>query len=221
LTKPLLSIRLYDLDRGTGDYDWELPVEWLTHALAETDATATQPGRVTLTASKDGTQVILHGWAKAEVTMPCARTLEPVAVWLKAEIVLVLRPAPASTQANRPHRVRSSKKNVLSSDAVGASLGAQSAKSRKAAHGSDEDLALEDAAEDFYHGDQIDLDQLVREFLILELPMMPLRSDLRFEVMPAISATPGATVSDDADLIDPRLRPLAELASRLKKPTKE
>jgi uncharacterized metal-binding protein YceD (DUF177 family) len=83
------------------------------------------------------------------------------------------------------------------------------------------ELSLEDAAEDVYHGETIELDTLVREFLILELPMMPLRSDLRFEEMPAISATPGVTVSDDADRIDPRLRPLAEIASRLKKPTKE
>jgi uncharacterized protein len=221
LTTPLLRIRLVDLDRGKSDYDWELPVEWLNHALAETDAKATSPGRVTLTASKDGLQVILHGRAQADVTMPCARTFEPVAIKLNAEIVLVLHPAPTTTPAVRPHRARASKNSAQSSSATTSDLGKLSAKSRKMVQRPETELTLEDAAEDFYHGEQIDLDELVREFLILELPMMPLRSDLRFEGMPAISATPGATVSDDADFIDPRLRPLAEIARRLKKPTKE
>ena len=133
----------------------------------------------------------------------------------------MLHPAPTTTPAARPHRARASKNSAQSSSVTTSDLGKLSAKSRKMVQRPETELTLEDAAEDFYHGEQIDLDELVREFLILELPMMPLRSDLRFEGMPAISATPGATVSDDADFIDPRLRPLAEIARRLKNPTKE
>jgi uncharacterized protein len=216
-----LSIRLVDLDRGQTEYDWELPVEWLAHVFEETEASATLPGRVKLTASKNGTQVILHGRATAEVTMRCARTMDPVSVKLNPEIVLLLRPAPTAVPAAQPHRVRSSKKTDKSSAAASPVSRAESTKFKKMASRPEVELSLEDAAEDVYHGETIELDTLVREFLILELPMMPLRSDLRFEEMPAISATPGVTVSDDADRIDPRLRPLAEIASRLKKPTKE
>jgi uncharacterized protein len=221
LTTPILTIRLVDVDRGKGDYDWELPVDWLTRAFEGTDATPTAAGRVTISASKNGSQVVLLGRAKAEVTMPCARTLEPVPIQLNAEIVLMLHPAPASKPANRSHSPKLGKRAAQASGATKLETALEPAKSRKMAHRPEVELTLEDAAEDFYHGEQIDLDEVVREFLILELPMMPLRSDLRIEGRPAISATPGATLSDDAEFIDPRLRPLAEIASRLKKTTKE
>jgi uncharacterized metal-binding protein YceD (DUF177 family) len=84
------------------------------------------------------------------------------------------------------------------------------------------ELTEDDAAEDTYTGDQVVLDEFVREFLVLELPMMPVRSDLRSEARPAIPAAPDP--SDDSDSchgVDPRLRPLAEIASRLSKKTKE
>lgn len=221
MTTPLLTIRLVDVDRGKGDYDWELPLDWLTRAFESTDATPTAPGRVTVTASKNGSQVVLLGRAKADVTMPCARTLDPVPVALNAEIVLMLHPAPTTKPSSRSQSAKLGKRVAQSAGATKPETVKEPAKSRKMAHRPEAELTLEDAAEDFYHGEQIDLDEVVREFLILELPMMPLRSDLRIEGRPAISATPGATLSDDAEFIDPRLRPLAEIASRLKKTTKE
>jgi uncharacterized protein len=221
LTTSLLTIRLVDLDRGKGDFDWELPVEWLTSAFEGTDAIPTATGRVKIAASKDGTQVILHGRASAEVTMPCARTLEPVPIRLDTEIILVLHPDPTAASANRSHGGRSAKRTSAALGSSKTGFAVETPKSKKLSQRPETELTLEDAAEDFYRGEQIDLDELVREFLILELPMMPLRSDLRIEERPAISATPGTTHGDDAEHIDPRLRPLAEIASRLKKPTKE
>jgi uncharacterized protein len=221
LAKASFTIRLADIDRGVREFDWELPVEWLTHAFAETDAAPVSSGKLTLTASKNGSQVILHGRAKAQVTMPCARTLEPVDVRLDSEIVLVLRPGPTPAPAAKPHAVQSSKNSVRSYHAARRAEKGEVTHRHKTTNEPEAELSLEDACEDFYHGEHIELDQFVREFLILELPMMPLRSDLRFEGRPAISATPELTGGDDANFVDPRLRPLAELASRLKKSTKE
>lgn len=181
----------------------------------------TGPGRVTIAASKNGSQVILHGRAKALVTMPCARTLEPVEVRLDSEIVLMLRPAPTPTPAGKPRAVQSSKTSVRSYHAARRAEKGEAVQVHKSTNKPETELSLEDACEDVYHGEQVELDEFLREFLILELPMMPLRSDLRFGGRPAISATPELTDGDDASFVDPRLRPLAELASRMKKSTKE
>ena len=221
LTTPLFRIRLADVDRGKREYDWDLPVEWLSHAFSDTDATPTAPGQLSIALSKNGTQVILHGHAKANVTMPCARTLEPVAVALDAEIILMLRPAPVALTTPRGTHVHSSKKQAQSSSHTGTQTQRLGGPGHRLVHRPESELTLEDAAEDFYQGEQLELDDFVREFLVLELPMMPLRSDLRFEERPAIPATPESRLGDHADAIDPRLRPLAEIASRLKKSTKE
>jgi uncharacterized protein len=221
VAKASFIIRLADVDRGVRDYEWDLPVEWLKHAFADTDAVPEGPGRVKMTASKSGSQVILHGRAEAHVTMPCARTLEPVPVRLDSDIVLMLRPSPSPAPATKPGVVQSSKNSVRAYHESRRAQRSDGVAHHKTAHDPESELTLEDASEDFYHGEQIELDPFIREFLVLELPMMPLRSDLRFEVRPAIPATPESTVGEDANFIDPRLRPLADLASRLKKTTKE
>jgi uncharacterized protein len=214
----MLSIRLVDVDRGKRDYEWELSPEWLRRAFEGTEAEATAPGHLTVTVSKDGMQVILRGWATAKVTMPCARTGDPVPLNLAAELTVLLRPAPG---APRSGDHQSSKKRAQSSKTTTPEAASHKGASRKPTQKPEAELTWEEAADDYYTGEQIDLNDLVREFLVLELPMMPLRSDLRDAVRPAIPAAPDSTNGDDADAIDPRLRPLAEIASRLKKTIKE
>ena len=60
------------------------------------------------------------------------------------------------------------------------------------------------------------LDEFVREYIILELPMAPVRSDLRAQDKPAIPAPPEDAIADAGKQIDPRLAPLAAVAVRLK-----
>jgi uncharacterized protein len=219
LTTPTLNIRLVDVDRGKLDYEWELSQEWLRRAFDGTEAEPSAPGHVTVTVNKDGPQVLLRGWAKASVTMPCARTGDPVPLALRAELVVLLSPAPTAGPRGTAHQ--SSKKRAPSSKTTGAEPTSPKSASRKPAHKPESELSWEEAADDYYTGEQIELDDLVREFLILELPMMPIRSDLRDGERPAIPAAPDSTSGGDADEIDPRLRPLAEIASRLKKTIKE
>ncbi|MBM4362314.1 MAG: hypothetical protein FJ104_06510 [Deltaproteobacteria bacterium] len=63
------------------------------------------------------------------------------------------------------------------------------------------------------------LDPFVREFLLLELPLFPLREDLRSDETPAIEAPPEAPGSPERAPgeapLDPRLAPLLSLRARL------
>ena len=83
------------------------------------------------------------------------------------------------------------------------------------------ELSREESAEDVYSGTEVVLDAFVREYIILELPMVPLRSDLRDNDKPAIPAPPADAMADTGNQIDPRLAPLAKVANRLKHETKE
>ena len=79
--------------------------------------------------------------------------------------------------------------------------------------------ASEEAADDDTHdGERVLLDPLLREFLVLELPMVPLREDLRSEATPAIEArpVPAGNGQEARAEVDPRLAPLAAIARRLR-----
>jgi hypothetical protein len=79
----------------------------------------------------------------------------------------------------------------------------------------------ETAGQDTYEGHEIVLDGFAREFLILELPMFPRRSDLPTDRAAANPPLPADSQPGGDKPIDPRLSPLAELKSRLEKIKKE
>jgi uncharacterized protein len=78
--------------------------------------------------------------------------------------------------------------------------------------GAAELLSAEEAARDEYSGETLELDAYVREHLLLELPLFPVRSDLPFESEAATNTPP----DESGAAPDPRLAPLAALASQLK-----
>ena len=87
----------------------------------------------------------------------------------------------------------------------------------------DETPLLDDetAGQDTYDGHEIALDHFVREFLILELPMFPRRSDLPTDSPPANPPLPADSQPGGDKPLDPRLSPLAELKSRLEQKIKK
>jgi uncharacterized metal-binding protein YceD (DUF177 family) len=200
------SIKVADLEYGDREIDEEIPVSWLETAFAGSEATPRgRPGRLSATIAKSGRDVMVRGRAEAAVTMPCARTLDPVDVDLGADIFLLLTPrsSASSPGGNRPrkHKGPAAKK-----------AGKQRADGPKAP-AQEEDLDDADAARDTYDGEDIVLDEFVREFLVLELPMFPLRPDLRSAEATGIEP-PFPQGPRDKE-IDPRLAPLAAIASRL------
>jgi uncharacterized metal-binding protein YceD (DUF177 family) len=82
-------------------------------------------------------------------------------------------------------------------------------------------LSDEDAGKDTYDGHEVVLDDFVREFVILELPMFPRRSDLPIDQTAANPPLPAGSQPGGDKPLDPRLSPLAELKSRLEKIKKE
>jgi uncharacterized metal-binding protein YceD (DUF177 family) len=180
------EVPLADLEEGEKALEWSVPEKWLVSALAGTEAAPRgAAGTLALRLRKDGRQVMVRGRLEAELVMPCARTLRPVDVPVRAEVFLLLSPASGEAPASR---------------------GKRSGRGKRAR--SAELLTEQDAARDTYSGDRVVLDEFVREFLLLELPMMPLHPD----APPAIGPVPGGPTP-----VDPRLAPLGEIAGRLRK----
>src|SRR5690606_19375732 len=149
---------------------------------------------------RTGKEYIVRGQIEVELALPCARTSEPAVYELKPDLTLLLRRRVGSTPQ----------------------AGSRSERHRTRAQRKAEDegpLSDEDAASDTFSGDTIELDAFVREQLILEFPMFPLRSDLRSAASaaigpaPQIEAAPAAGSEPAEQQIDPRLAPLLEIAN--------
>jgi uncharacterized metal-binding protein YceD (DUF177 family) len=235
---PTFSLPLADLDYGDREIDEPIPVAWLATAFADTDATPRgEPGRLEVSVSKSGRDVMVRGQATATVVMPCARTLDPVPIDLRADVFLMLAPGSSDVDAPRGRRRRPGRGGAdAGAERPGrggtaaspaeparrskpASGGKGAARSGRPKPDDGEELAEEGVARDTYDGDRIVLDAFVREFLLLELPMFPLREDLRREATPAIDSPPigpAPVGPEKEDAVDPRLAPLAALRSRLR-----
>lgn len=201
MQETLFSVPIRDLERSDQRRSWEIPASWIDSALAESEARSDgTPGKLELYFKKTGREILVKGHAVASVTMPCARTLEPVGVKLDAEILLLLSPRPTAPagapRAGKRQRGARGEPGALDADEEAAEL-----------------LSAEEAARDEYSGETVELDVFVREHLLLELPLFPVRSDLPFESEAATNTPP----DESGAAPDPRLAPLAALASQLKK----
>lgn len=201
----LFSVPVRDLERSDQRRSWEIPPTWLDWALADSEARSDgTPGKLELYLKKTGREILVKGKVLANVSMPCARTLEPVAVALDAEIMLLLSPS-STAPAGAPRAGK--RQRGARAEPGGAGRDAD------VDDGAAELLSAEEAARDEYSGDTVELDTFVREHLLLELPLFPVRSDLPFEADAATNTPP----DESGAAPDPRLAPLAALASQLKK----
>ena len=197
--QPHFVVPLTDLERGPKQVRWEIDARWLRWAFEATDATpCAEPGELNVELTKNGREVMVRGEAKATVNMPCARTLDPVAVALSAEIFLMLAP---SAPAEPPRRRKAPRAD---------------ARRRAPAWETTPVLSENEAARDTFQGEQITLDDFVREFLLLELPMVVMRPDLPADTDGAYGLPPPDLGTERP--IDPRLLPLIAIKSRLSNP---
>ena len=211
------TVTIADLERGPKEVHWDLPVDWLAQTLADTDATPVGSGTLDAKLGLNGREVLVRGTISVTVTMPCVRTLEPIELTLQPELFLLLAP-PVSPSSPLPRRHR------------GGTHGATASRQRK--HQSmdatndtkgwerDPTLTEHDAARDTHDGEKVVLDAFIREFLVLELPMAPRRSDLPSVLDAATTPAPQDPGAAGGPPVDPRLAPLLEIASRMRK-TKE
>jgi uncharacterized protein len=179
------SIPVHDLDAAGKEFLFPVRAAWIRGALEATSVSpAPTDGELAVRVSKSGTDVVVRAKLRAELTVPCARCLEP---------------APVSVRED------------LSALAVEASS-AQSPKDGAKRDGRDddeeEDVSSDEADVIVYDGKTVVLDDLVRDEILLGVPMIPLCSD----GCPGIRPQP---VAEDAasgnGSIDPRLKPLMKL----------
>lgn len=166
--KATFLVSASELDAGGKEYALPIPNAWLTTALDDSDATPVGDGAIDVRLSKSGTDVVVHGKARTNVEVPCARCLEPVKVTLAPEISVLMVPA-AKIKHQREHEMASSEADVLP-----------------------------------YDGENVVLDDLLRDDLLLEIPMIPLCS----EDCPGIAS---AHAKEESKPVDPRLAPLLRL----------
>jgi uncharacterized metal-binding protein YceD (DUF177 family) len=216
-------IRIPDLESGPKIVRAPIPPEWLDEILEDTEVRhAGGPGELSLSATKSGQDVLIRGNLTVTVQVPCARTLDPAIYELKPDIFLLLSPARRGAEGGRAERARPARAGGdRARPEKGRSEPVKPAETRAKSKGtrgtggweSDPELTDEGAATDTYSGDDLVLDKFLREFILLEVPMVPLREDLRdsdFEARPRLPESQERAA-------DPRLSPLALLKDRLEK----
>lgn len=202
-------VPIRDLDDGPKNVEFELEDAFLRLALDGTEATWSGPGSLKLEIAKVGGQVMVRGRASVDVTLPCARTLEPVIVPLRPEIFLMLTKVsePAAPARPKARKSRRAPKAGAAEKPAGKKKGYQPWED-------DPELGDDDASFDTFEGEELVLDPFVREFLLLDLPMVPVSSDLPTGAIPAIPRPPAESGEKP---VDPRLAPLAAIAARMRK----
>ena len=207
-------VSVSEVDRGEVEKSWPLALDWLQLALEGTEALpGEKAGQLNVRVTRTGRDYVVLGRWSVDLVFRCARTLEPAPYSLAADLTLLLRrganpeqPGKAPTRSER-HRTRAQKNAEP-----------------------DTELSDEDVAADTFTGDQIVLDEFVREQLLLEFPMFPLRSDLRSAASAAIGPAPEIPEADatkvlgntptqsdvvERETLDPRLAPLLDIANEL------
>jgi uncharacterized protein len=188
------SIPVHDLDAGGRDFHLPVRAAWLRGVLEGTDVGgSTKDGELRVRLSKSGNDVVLLGSVAAEMTVPCSRCLEPTPVTVHEDFSLLAVPSPSSRPAHKSRAGRSP------------------ARPRRQEREDDDAIEPEEADVIPYDGETLVLDDLVRDELLLGIPMIPLCS----EACPGISPNLG----DGAEAatptgVDPRLRPLLELKKK-------
>jgi uncharacterized protein len=175
---PELTIPVHDLDAGGKEVRLALEKSWLKRALEGTDITPGKGGELDVRLSKSGTDVVIHGELRGELVIACARCLEPARITIREPIAALAVPASALREPGQ------------------------------SGHGEDGELETDEADVIPYDGDTLVLDDLVRDELVLGVPMIPLCS----EGCPGIRPSPGpGGGAHDGAPIDPRLAPLLAL----------
>jgi uncharacterized metal-binding protein YceD (DUF177 family) len=222
MSRPELVVPVADLERGSKHVEFVLSDAWLRRALEGTDATITAPGKLDVTLSKNGTEVLVRGTLEVDLTLPCVVTLDPVPVPVRTEVLLMLAPAGGATTGHESHTLRRRPRPAKAETAGSTEKSAPNKGERSKSLGKGEgrweetpELTDETAGRDTYDGHEIVLDHFTREFLILELPMFPRRSDLPTDGPAANPPLPAGSQAGGDKPLDPRLSPLAELKSRL------
>lgn len=178
------SVPARDLDAGGKHVRFIVRAAWIRGALEGTDVQqGGADGAIDVRLSKSGTDVVVRGTLAAELSVPCARCLEPARVIVSEPISALVIPAAELAPAPK---------------GKGKGEGQDDGDDEPAMAGREAEVIP-------YDGETVVLDDLVRDELLLAVPMIPLCS----ESCPGIS--PEHPEESAGPAIDPRLRPLLRL----------
>jgi uncharacterized protein len=170
-------IPVSELDAGGKEYRFAVRPSWMRGQLEDHEAKAGErEGSVVVRASKSGHDVVVNGRLEAELTVPCARCLEPFSLPIKTELAVLYAPAA---------KVKTADKDEY-------------------------EFSSEEADTLPFDGETVVLDDLVKDELLLEIPMIPLCS----EACPGMGTPPGTEEKADEKGIDPRLAPLMQFRAK-------
>jgi uncharacterized protein len=212
---PLIVVTANDIDIPGIALDATLPQAWLDSELAEAEAQANAPGRLTARLSRSGTEIVVRGRVVASLQLPCARCLQPASAEVDTELSLLLKPAPELRAAGAAAAARSPQKSRRVRAAEAAEAAEATAETARNAKKKDQEyeFSADEADVDTFDGEVVVLDGFVREAILLELPSFPLCSD----ACPGIEATRAAIAAEapPPPSVDPRLAPLRALRDKL------
>lgn len=175
----LITFNAADIHLEGIEVDVALPTQWLIRALRDTDVMPrdgeAQAGRLRGRLSRSGNDIVVRARVEAAVAIPCVRCLEPADVRVDSDLSLLLQP-------KRPENKRGRRST------------------------SEEYEFKENEADiDTYDGENVVLDDFVRELILLEVPSFPLCK----ESCPGITqSAPQLSQQDEPLGLDPRLAPL-------------
>jgi uncharacterized protein len=172
-----------DLDASGKRFRFVVRASWIRGALEDTDVQPSgSDGELDVRLSKSGRDVVVRGVLTAELCVACARCLKPAGIPVRESLSALVVPAGSLS------------KDSAEDDAEDSSAS---------------EPTLDEADLIPYDGESVVLDQLVRDELLLSIPMIPLCS----ESCPGIS--PQTPPEPSAPGIDPRFRPLLRLKKSL------
>ena len=200
-------VPLADLETGPKEVTFTLTEAWLRDVLEPAGASPRGPGNVTLELAKQGNDIMVRGHAAFGATLPCVVTLDPVHFDLRPEIFLMLKPG------KHPEGARRAKEGSGKSE-PSREIRAPKRRKKAGAWEGEADLPDEERSRDTFVGEEIVLDDFIREFVLLELPLYPRRPDLPSPEESIVSRPLAGPTGETT--IDPRLEPLAKIAERLR-----
>lgn len=212
------EISVTDLDASGKDYTFPVRANWLRGVLEGTEIkSGGNDGEVTVRASKSGTDVVVHGHLHAELVTPCARCLNDANVVVDGPLSVLMVPAKKMAKAEPPKPAAKAAKDSSGSDKEAGKKSEGKKHKRGRSEEDDEYVFSPDEADVApYDGDTVVLDDVVKDEILLEIPMIPLCSEDCPGISPpaAEAHVSAAKAESEADHIDPRLLPLLELKKR-------
>jgi uncharacterized protein len=210
---PEFALQVIDIDETGKDYSFELKQPWLEQTLAEANLHADpeqDSGLVEVHVQKNGTEYLVEGRVRAHLTTDCGRCLGVARVPVDTRFATLYARAAGGHGAGQHGAGRhvAAHKDAVHKDGAGHGT---TVEADELLDEDDDEVVREE-----FSGHAIVLDDLIREYLVLETPMQPLCSDACTGIaVPTHVRPPEDVFGSSESKVDPRLAPLLRLRDKV------